>query len=251
MILILASQMLSAASDSASFDISAYHIAPESAKPSSNSVYIEIGDTVSGGILDSAAGIDLTNYIDGMLTDFNANGTVNESGHPEEIVFSYLLHGYGLPDGTDMRDDNHEQYTLSVSVSPFTLINGNSEILSSFRVLNTTSAFDDGSKRLENPGVCNNWAIWDLGEREISYVDITDSIDSSSHQYSSSVVKHSIKLDYDRCSYGALASHSFERKKSLEWTARGAVSIVFDRESYENAPNGTYTSNVTLTLTSN
>ena len=111
MILILASQMLSAASDSASFDISAYHIAPESEKPSSNSVYIEIGDAVSGGILGSAAGIDLTNHIEGMLTDFNADGTVSGSGHPEEIVFSYLIHGYGLPDGTDMRDDTHEQST--------------------------------------------------------------------------------------------------------------------------------------------
>ena len=253
MILILASQMLSAASDSASFDISAYHIASESDRPNENSLYIEIGDAVSGGILDSATGIDLTNHIEDMLTDFNADGTVSGSGHPEEIVFSYLIHGYdfGLDEGTNMENiQKSDSFEFSISMSSFKNLEGN-EIKSSYKLLNTTHAFDDGTVEMRS-GHCTD-LIFIATTRETPINASLIYMDSSGVDFYPSneeVCSQKWNIEYSTCEYRGI-HYGYEHENSQGYSIRGAISIVFDKESYENAPNGTYTSTVTLTLTSN
>ena len=253
-IILLISMPLFAASDTASFEISAYHIDSSSPGSSNNTMYIEIGDATTGGIL-SSSGIDITDHIEGMLADFKDDGTVDEAGngqihHPEEIVFSYLIHSYGfvLTDGTDMSDKQQsDAYTFTVSVSPF--MNDSGDVIkSSYRLMNTTHAFDDGSLEM-NSGVCNHAVA--SSEQITATLSYSDSSESHFYPSGTDVCSQSWRIEYSKCNTPAILAwwHNYEHKNDQGYSIRGAISFVFDRMSYANAPTGTYSSIVTLTLT--
>ena len=261
-ILLLSSFMLSAASDTAEFNISAYYMNPE-VPAGESGLYIEIGDAINGGLLHGNT-IDITNSIDSMLTDLS---DINSSGHAhhEEIVFSYLIHDYdlSLPNGTDMEDEKRsDNYTLTVSMTPFALDgkdnpSQNEVIDSSFRLINTTYAFDNGSTRIDKVGICNDYYKGlffdiDYGDHDIGTTLFMTA--DSEHKKTPETVSQSWYANYDTCpGHLGANTHDYEYQNHVGYSIRGAVSIVFDNDSYKDPDkaNGLYSSTVTLTLTEN
>ena len=254
-ILLLSSFMLSAASDTAEFNISAYYMNPE-VPAGESGLYIEIGDAINGGLLHGNT-IDITNSIDSMLTDLS---DIDSSGHAhhEEIVFSYLIHDYdfNLPNGTGMEEENHSNnYTLTVSMSPFTLAGKDNptqdEVIDSrFRLINTAYAFDDGSTRIK-AGFCTDEYLFWQSKTDI-YAELNMNSDTTTHVKAGDSVTQNWNVSYSICDYRGL-HYGFTKNESEGYSIRGAVSIVLDNDSYKdpNKANGLYSSTVTLTLTDN
>ena len=190
------------------------------------------------------------------------------SAHHEEIVFSYLIHDYdlSLPDRTDMSHSrNSDNYTLTVSMTPFALDGKDNptqdEVIdSSFRLINTTYAFDNGSTRIDKVGVCHDYyriiiesyrGSHDIGAGLSMNVDSNHKDNKFENAESSS---QSWIINYDTCPGDRFTTdHEYEYQNHVGYSIRGAVSIVIDNDSYKDSDkaNGLYSSTVTLTLTDN
>lgn len=237
-----------ATQDRSDFEIYAYKISPESEIPE-GSVYIEIGNAMTGSVLDSDS-IDISNNIENMLADLDSIGTINEHDHPEEIVFSYLVHGYEftIPAGGYNNQQKSNSFTIDVSVSPFT--NGTDTIDAAFRIVNTSATFASGP-RINNIGTCSGHAL--VGDTTTTINAEIVSTATNGHVKAGEKISQDLYVSYTKCesNLGWIGSHKFNRNSNVSsepWSVRGAVSIIFDEEDYKNVPNGTYVSNVTLTI---
>lgn len=253
--ILLISSTLHSAQDTASFEISAYNIGLDPGAPE-GSIYIEIGDAVTGGILDSSDTIVIPNIEDMLVDDISSIKGGDHPDHNEEIVFSYLINGDGFNSISDATRENKWNYSVSVSMTPFTNTNqsitSNNIIDSKFRIQNTTATFEDGSSSYLI-GNCYHDNYWPFDDSSIDiYVHLDDSGSINGHVSSGSEVAiHTWAITYDQCKESGypIKDHSYGPVSSVKpWYIRGAVSLIFDREAYENASAGTYSSTVTLTL---
>ena len=253
--ILLISSTLHSAQDTASFEISAYNIGLDSGA-SDNAIYIEIGDAVTGGILDSSDKIVIPNIEDMLVDDISHIEGGDHPDHNEEIVFSYLIRGENQLTDNDMVEESGfvwgtysvsfptEKYTFTISLSPFINSRDNSEFTDfSYRLMNKSASFEGGSKNCE-VATCNHPT-----QRHTS-INSTFSIDEqdSSHFSSGEPIIQTWEFSYDSCDREAYR-HELSNNNIVPWYIRGAVSLVFDREAYENASAGTYSSTVTLKLT--
>ncbi len=252
--ILLISSTLHSAQDTASFEISAYNIGLDSGAPE-GSIYIEIGDAVTGGILDSSNKIVIPNIEDMLVDDISNISGGDHPNHNEEIVFSYLIRGENqLTDGDMVKSVDMwavpytvsfptEKYTFTIAFSPFKNNRDNSEFTDfSYRLMNKTASFENGSKKCE-VAICTHP---NQGHTSINSTFSIDEQDSS-HLSSEKPIIQTWDFSYDSCNRIAY-DHELSNNNIVPWYIRGAVSLVFDREAYENASAGTYSSTVTLTL---
>ena len=247
--ILLLSSTLHSAQDTASFEISAYNIGLDSSAPE-GSVYIEIGDAVTGGILDYSTNKIVLPSIEDMLVDDINNIDGQYPNHNEKIVFSYLIRGEEYLDSvTDVTRDNKLSYSVSVSMEPFTNTTDDTTIASKFRIQNITASFEDGSSSYKI-GECENkhHLVWDNETTDI-FLGFSNSVSSGHVLSGSGIALHNWSIEYSKCTGEGIWDHSYTRTSNFQpWYIRGAVSLVFDRKAYEDASAGTYTSTVTLTL---
>ena len=248
--ILLISSTLHSAQDTASFEISAYNIGLNPSTP--EIINIEIGDAVTGGILDSSNKIVIPNIENMLVDDISHIEGGDHPDHNEEIVFSYLISGYDfISDSTYYYEefwygnDKHwypKNYELTISLSPFRTSDGTEFSDFKYRLGNVTSSFENNTSQLV--AVCQHTAY----DNEI-YSTATMNYFSGHVSPNDSGITHDWHFRYSSCNYSVERNHrNTDYMSPYEWNIRGAVSLVFDREAYENAPIGKYTSTVTLIL---
>ena len=191
-------------------------VAPEDGKEHLEMhVYDAITDSLK--LVDDNGTINLDKFLSGSLENSSLIGTA-ESGKTGRLIYAFNVEGNTMGD-----------YTISIEMEPFVLMNGDSEISENkvnlyFYTVNDFAYFK-GTEGAES-----------MDSAKLKYINNTSGARSN---------------DADNKISASFIVTGLSRPSVDIWTVRGGIGVILDKSEYDIAPNGRYRSVAKVTLTEN